>query len=127
MTLNPDGSPLLSPDDVKFLEEYEETYPEMTSEFKRIAMLQYVTFCRKNNDYGTSNIALGSDLRTDDDKRVSLTGLWYRMMDKINRLKTLIVLNKTNAVKDENVSDSFSDLSVYGIIAQIILNGKWAK
>ena len=47
------------------------------------------------------------------------------MNDKINRLKQLVALNKTAQVSGESVEDTFKDLSVYGIIAQLVLNGKW--
>jgi hypothetical protein len=48
------------------------------------------------------------------------------MNDKINRLKQLVVLGKQDLV-NESIQDSFSDLSVYGIIAQIVSRGKWGK
>ena len=35
----------------------EETYPEMTSEFKTIQREQYELFCRKQYDYEHKNIA----------------------------------------------------------------------
>jgi hypothetical protein len=41
-------------------------------------------------------------------------------------LKQLVVLNKQDLV-GESLEDTFQDLSVYGIIAQIVSNGKWAK
>jgi len=48
------------------------------------------------------------------------------MNDKIQRLKQLVLLGKEDTV-GESVQDSYSDLSVYGIIAQIVSRGKWAK
>jgi hypothetical protein len=65
-------------------------------------------------------------LETDDDKKLSLTGLWFRMNDKIQRLKQLVVLGKNDTV-GESIQDTYSDLSVYGVIAQIVSRGKWAK
>tara|TARA_B100000287_G_scaffold386403_1_gene394238 strand:- start:69 stop:212 length:144 start_codon:yes stop_codon:yes gene_type:complete len=41
------------------------------------------------------------------------------MNDKIQRLKQLIVLGEPDTV-GESVKDTFQDLSVYGIIAQIV-------
>jgi hypothetical protein len=46
--------------------------------------------------------------------------------DKVQRIKQLIVFGKPDAV-GESVQDTFQDLSVYGIIAQIVSRGKWAK
>ena len=46
--------------------------------------------------------------------------------DKINRLKQLVVMGGKDSV-GESVQDTYQDLSVYGIIAQIVKNGKWGK
>jgi len=104
----------------------EKEYPEMTTEYKRIMWEQYETFCKKNKNYGTGNISVGSDLKTEDDRRLALTGLWFRKSDKINRLKQLVVLGHTDEV-GESIQDTYADLSVYGIISQIVANGKWGK
>jgi hypothetical protein len=55
-----------------------------------------------------------------------MQGLWFRMNDKVQRLKQLVVLNKVDLVA-ESVQDTLSDLSVYGIIGQIVKNKKWGK
>jgi len=78
-------------DVVKYMER---TYPEMTGEFKKIQREQYELFCRKQHDYGPGNISVGTQLSTDDEIKLSLTGLWFRMNDKIQRLKTLLMGNK---------------------------------
>ena len=108
------------------VKEMEEKYPEMTKEFKKIMREQYEVFCQKQHDYGPTNISGGTLLQTPEDIRFSLTGLFFRMNDKIQRLKQLVVLNKENSV-GESVCDTHSDLSVYGIIGQIIIRGKWGK
>jgi hypothetical protein len=77
-------------------------------------------------DYGPGNISVGTSLQTKDDIKLSLTGLWFRINDKIQRLKQLVVLGKEDNV-GESLEDTFQDLSVYGIIAQLVSNGKWAK
>jgi len=41
-------------------------------------------------------------------------------------IKQLVVLSKEDNV-NESIEDTLQDLSVYGIIAQIVSNGKWAK
>ena len=105
----------------------EETYPEMTSEFKTIQREQYELFCRKQYDYGPQNIAVGSILKTADDIKLSLLGIWFRIQDKTERIKTLLMRDGKNSVQDEPVTDSFSDVSNYGVMAQVVARGKWAK
>ena len=113
-------------DDPQIVEEVEKLYPETTMEFKRILFDQYELFCKKQSNYGPENISVGTKLETQEERKVSLTGLWFRMNDKIMRLKQLVVLgNKDNV--GESINDTYQDLSVYGIIAQIVSNGKWAK
>jgi Zn-finger domain-containing protein len=102
-------------------------YPEMTSEFRRIQSEQYNLFCRKQHDYGPSNIAVGTQLANEEEIKLSLTGLWFRMNDKIQRLKNMLMNSRESAVKDEPIDDSFMDVSIYGIMAMIVKNGKWGK
>ena len=108
------------------IKQCEEKYPEMTSEFKKILKEQYELFCKKQLNYGPDNISVGTRLETPEEIKLSLTGLWFRMNDKINRLKQLVLLGKEDHV-GESVQDSYSDLSVYGIIAQVVSRGKWGK
>ena len=104
----------------------EKEYPETCKEFKRIMTEQYVLFCKKQKNYGPGNISVGTDLRTDGDVKLSLTGLWFRINDKIQRLKQLIILGHKDNV-GESETDTFQDLSVYGIIAQLVSSKKWGK
>jgi len=104
----------------------ERMYPDTTNEFKVILDEMYDTFCKKQRNYGPGNISVGTDLKTDDDKKLSLTGLWFRINDKVQRLKQLVVLGQPDEV-GESVQDTYQDLSVYGVIAQIVQRGKWAK
>ena len=101
-------------------------YPNTTNEFKKIQEEMYETFCKKQRNYGPDNISVGSLLDTDDEIKISLTGLWFRMNDKIQRLKQLVVLGQPDEV-GENIQDTYEDMSVYGIIAQIVQRKKWAK
>lgn len=112
--------------DVDVVKNIEQEYPEMMREYRRIMWHQYEVFCKKQTNYGPSNISLGSDLSKPEDRKMSLIGLWFRMNDKIQRLKNLVVLGKSDVVGESEL-DTFQDLSVYGIIAQIVSNGKWAK
>ena len=104
----------------------EEHYPETADEFKRLQKEQYELFCRKQMDYGPSNIAMGTSLDTDEEKRLSKIGLIVRINDKIQRLINLVVKNNREA-QNEPTIDAFKDLACYGIIAQIVQNGKWGK
>ena len=98
----------------------------MTYEIKRVMFTQYELFCKKQSNYGPENISVGTKLETEEEKKVSQTGLWFRMNDKIMRLKQLVVLGGKDNV-GESINDTYQDLSVYGIIAQIVKNGKWGK
>ena len=104
----------------------EQEYPETAKEFQKIQYEQWSTFCKKQMDYGPSNIAMGTALKTKEDRRLSLIGLIVRINDKIQRLMNLVVKHNRDA-QNEPVMDAFKDLSVYGIIAQIVDNGKWGK
>lgn len=108
------------------IRQMENQWPEMTEEFWRVCLEQYETFCAKQSDYGPSNIAVGTALSTPDDVKLSLIGLFFRMNDKIMRIRQLVVLGNKNNV-GEAIDDTFQDLSVYGIIAQLVKRGKWAK
>jgi len=104
----------------------EENYPATCNEFKKIMNDQYLMFCKKQKNYGPGNISVGTNLETSDDIKLSLTGLWFRMNDKVQRLKQLIVLGHKDEV-GESEQDTFQDLSIYGIIAQIVSANKWGK
>ena len=107
------------------IKEIEKTYPETCKEFKRIQAEQYETFCKKQFDYGQHNITLGMDLSDPDNRHLSITAIIIRINDKIQRLFNLVLRRKK--AQNEPVEDAFKDLSVYGIIAQIVSNGKWGK
>ena len=104
----------------------EKEYPETCDLFKQLMAEQYVLFCKKQKNYGPGNISVGTDLKSDADVKLSLTGLWFRINDKIQRLKQLIILGHKDNV-GEAQEDTFQDLSVYGIIAQLVSSKKWGK
>ena len=111
-------------EDNKAVEWCEHNYPEMTAEYKKIMMEQYIMFCKKHRNYGTGNVNVGTNLETDGDVKLALTGLWFRLNDKIQRLKNLVVLGEPDTV-GESIQDTFQDMSVYGIIAQIVQKKKF--
>lgn len=111
----------------KAVRDFEKTYPELAIAWKETQDEQYVLFARKMMDYGLSNIALGSNLEDPEDVNLSLTGIWLRINDKINRLKNLLKRKGRNYVKDEPMIDSFLDIANYGIIAMLVIRNKWKK
>ena len=104
----------------------EEKFPQTTQEFKKILDEMYDTFCKKQRNSGPDNISVGSSLETEEDRNVALNGLWFRENDKIQRLKQLVVKGQPDEV-GEAIEDTYQDLSVYGVISQIVTRNKWAK
>ena len=49
------------------------------------------------------------------------------MNDKLQRLKTLLLSGRKNAVEGEPMEDAYLDVSNYGIMATIVGRGKWGK
>jgi hypothetical protein len=108
------------------VETFENEYPELSEEYKRISEEMYEMFARKHLDYGLNNIALGGDLTNPEDKKFSLTGLAIRLTDKISRLKNLLI-NGKNYVQGEGMEDTFIDIANYGIIGLLVGRDKWKK
>jgi hypothetical protein len=69
---------------------------------------------RKQQDYGPGNIAAFGEF-----------GVLVRANDKIERLKNLHKTGRLDDPQNESVTDSWLDLSCYGIIAQLIRKGLW--
>ena len=109
------------------VQQMEEEWPQMTAEFRRLQREQYELFLHKQHDYGPGNISVGSQLITPEEVKLSLTGLWFRMNDKIQRLKNLLMSGRDNAVEGETVEDAYLDVSNYGIMATVVSRGKWGK
>tara|TARA_S200002703_G_C3662534_1_gene203491 strand:+ start:39 stop:440 length:402 start_codon:yes stop_codon:yes gene_type:complete len=107
--------------------EFEEKYPKLAKEFQKVQQEQYELFAGKMLDYGLSNISLGSNLEEKQDIHLSLTGIWLRCNDKINRLKNILKRDGKNYVAGETMIDSFIDISNYSIIAQLVMKNKWKK
>ena len=69
----------------------------------------------KHKDYGPKNIS--------DSPGGALNGLRVRMHDKTARINNLI--DNGSTAQHEPLEDSFKDLANYGIIALLVLRGKW--
>jgi hypothetical protein len=111
----------------KPIRDFEKTYPSLAIAFQDVQKEQYELFAQKMMDYGLGNISLGTNLEDSDDVQLSLTGIWLRCNDKINRLKNMLKRKGRNYVKDEPMIDSFIDIANYGIIAMLVMKGKWKK
>ena len=106
---------------------FEETYPTLAEEFKKIQTEQYALFAKKMMSYGIDNISMGTNLENKEDIKLSLTAIWIRMNDKMNRLKNLVLKNNPNPLDNEPILDAWIDLVNYSIIAQLVSTNKWKK
>ena len=102
-----------------------EEYPIIYHGYMDIVEEQLELFSRKHIDYGMSNISAGTGLVNEDERSFALTGLYYRMSDKINRWKNLIISKRKP--QNETIIDTFQDLVNYGIIAQLVSTNRWKK
>lgn len=103
----------------------EERYPEMMETFRKIQREQYELFSQKQMAYGKSNIMLGGDIGVEEDRIAAVRGITIRLNDKMQRLLNLVLKGVVNPLKNESVSDTFMDMSVYGIISLIVQRGEW--
>ena len=100
-------------------------YPTIHAGYMAIVEEQLELFSKKHLDYGMHNITAGTSLANEEERSFALTGLWYRMSDKINRWKNLIINNRE--VQNETLSDTFQDICNYAIICQLVERGLWKK
>ena len=71
-------------------------------------------FDKKQHDYGPENIA-----------KFGTNGILVRSSDKIERLINLYKKELQTQPVNESIEDSWQDLSVYGTIARIFMDGIW--
>lgn len=100
-------------------------YPIIYEGYKEILDQQFELFAKKHLDYGMQNIAGGTNLETEGELNFAMTGLFYRLSDKINRWKNLIISKRE--AQNETLLDTFQDITNYGIIAQLVYSGRWKK
>jgi len=98
-------------------------YPTIYNAYKEIVDEQFELFCKKHLDYGMHNVSAGTNLDTQDEIEFAMTGLWYRLSDKINRWKNMIISGRK--AQNETIIDTFQDITNYGIIAQLVKRGLW--
>lgn len=109
----------------KHSEILKEEYPTIYDGYMDIMEQQLELFSKKHLDYGMGNISAGTGLTTQDERSFALTGLWYRISDKVNRWKNMIITKRDP--QNESLIDSFQDLTNYGIIAQLVATDRWKK
>ena len=102
-----------------------EKYPETTKMFQDIQFSQWELFCKKQKDYGPKNISVGTNLETEEEVKLALTGLWFRMNDKMQRFQQIVINNQEP--ENESLMDTFMDLANYAIIAQLVKEKAWGK
>ena len=102
-----------------------EEYPTIYDGYMAIVEEQLELFSKKHLDYGMHNISAGTALENEEQRSFALTGLWYRMSDKINRWKNIIISDRD--IENETIIDTFQDLTNYGIIAQLVEKDMWKK
>lgn len=102
-----------------------EEYPTIYNGYMDIVEEQLELFAKKHLDYGMSNISAGTSLSNEDERSFALTGLWYRINDKVNRWKNLLINNRGNF--NESLTDTYQDIVNYGIISQLVEKNQWKK
>jgi len=109
-------------DPVTFIEN---KYPETSKMFQDFQFSQWELFCKKQKDYGPKNISVGTNLETDEEVKLALTGLWFRMNDKMQRFQQIVMNNQEP--ENESLMDTFMDLANYAIIARLVQEQVWGK
>ena len=107
----------------KAIEVLKEEYPIIYKEYKEIMDEQFELFAKKHLDYGMGNVSAGTQLVNEEERDFAMTGLWYRISDKINRWKNMILTGRK--AQNETLIDTFQDITNYGIISQLVFNDKW--
>jgi RNA polymerase-binding transcription factor DksA len=103
-----------------------ENYPETEENLQRVLNDMYLTFCKKQFDYGPGNIAMGTSLKNEEEVNIALLGIIVRLNDKINRLVNLSTKHNFEA-QNEPIEDAFLDTAIYAAMALIVKNQKWGK
>ena len=114
------------------MKKIEEMYPECSDALMNNFDRAYDLWCKKQNDYGDSNIRLGLNLSSSSEcsqnNRLAQLGVVIRMNDKVSRLINLYKKDivDTSAV-NESVYDTSYDVMNYANILITLKKGKWGK
>tara|TARA_E500000318_G_scaffold18317_1_gene18943 strand:- start:2675 stop:3025 length:351 start_codon:yes stop_codon:yes gene_type:complete len=110
-------------DSVNARQTLKQEYPAIYNAYEEIVEEQFELFAKKHLDYGMGNVSAGTQLINQEETDFAMTGLWYRLSDKINRWKNMILSNRK--AQNETLIDTFQDITNYGIIAQMVHRGLW--
>lgn len=119
--------PNLSPDaeeQMNIVDHFELQYPEMSQAFKQSFLEQLTLIAGKMLDYGINNMKAGTNLETEEDVRFALTGIWFRISDKMARWQNLLKTGHTPNY--ESLYDTFMDIANYAMFAKLISRGLWS-
>jgi len=105
------------------MNEFTEKHKETIDFFKSIQNDMLELLIKKQIDYGINNITLGKDPSIEENQKLILTGLWFRMNDKIQRVINIVGKSPQN----ESLEDTYIDLANYALISILILKNKWFK
>ena len=95
-------------------------YPKTLEKFKEIQKEQLELFCKKQLDYGPSNIGLGkSKPEKPNEVRLSAMGVGIRMQDNLSM--------NDKEPNNESLDDTLIDIANYAVMALIVRNKKWGK
>lgn len=98
-------------------------YPRLACKFETSMSEQLDLLASKMLDYGTDNMKAGTDLLTDRDVAFALEGVWFRINDKVQRWKNMILTGQKP--NNESLYDTFMDIANYAIIAKLISTKQW--
>ena len=83
--------------------------------FQKICDELLATFIQKHKDYGKGNILSIKEL-----------GIAFRLTEKIERLKNLLMNPGTDPV-NESIADNIKDIAVYAIVMEMFRRGEFQK
>ena len=113
----------ITPNEKKAIDILKEEYPVIYQGYKDVVDEQFELFAKKHLDYGMHNVSAGTNLETAQE--FAMTGLWYRLSDKVNRWKNMIISGRK--AENETLIDTFQDITNYGIISQLVSRGMWTN
>lgn len=99
-------------------------YPQMAQAFNSSWEEQYKLITEKMLDYGIGNMKAGTELKTEEEIRFALMGIWFRISDKMARWQNLLRTEKEPNC--ESLYDTFMDVANYAIFAKLISRGLWS-
>ena len=113
----------------------EEQYPECTDELMKNFDKAYELWCKKQSDYGSSNITLGLNISSTNPSLntqnviLAQLGLVIRMNDKIQRLINLYKKQVFGSEENHNesIEDNCIDIMNYANMLNAVRKDKWGK